>query len=158
MKRPDLNALRIVVVDDSEHMCKLIKLMLSAFGIRQVRTYTDGAEAMRAMQAEPVDLLLCDWEMKPIDGLTLVRKVRHFENSFLAGLPIIMITGNTDAHKIREARAAGVTHVVTKPVTPQILFDRIVWALANPAGVLANKAAPKFDAGGGAGRASVPMP
>jgi two-component system chemotaxis response regulator CheY len=158
MRRHDLSTLRVVVVDDSAHMCKLLQLMLSAFDIRCPQAFVDGAEAMRAMQADPPDLLLCDWEMEPIDGLTLVRRIRHLENGDLAGMPIVMLTGNTDAAKIREARAAGVSHVIVKPVTPQALFDRIAWAVANPLGRPRDLQPACFDTGAGAGRAPAPMP
>ncbi len=158
MHRHDLSTLRVVVVDDSVHMGKLLQLMLSAFDIRCAQAFTDGVAAMRAIQADPPDLLLCDWEMHPIDGLTLVRRIRGSESDLLAGIPIVMLTGNTDAAKIRAARAAGVTHVVVKPVTPQALFDRIAWAVANPRGRPRDLQPPSFEAGARAGRAPMAMP
>jgi CheY-like chemotaxis protein len=158
MRRRDLSALQVVVVDDSAHVCKLLRLMLSAFDIRHVQAFVDGIEAMHAMRATPPDILLCDWEMQPVDGLTLVRWIRHCENGSLADIPIVMLTGNTDTAKIREARAAGVTHVVVKPVTPQALFDRIAWAVANPPGRPCDLPPPSFDTAAGTGRAPMAMP
>ena len=69
-----------------------------------------------------------------------------------------MLTGNADAARIREARAAGVSHVVIKPVTPQALFDRVVWAVTHPLGRPDDLPPPHLDAGAGAGRAPAPMP
>jgi CheY-like chemotaxis protein len=158
MRRRDLSTLRVAVVDDSVHMCKLLQLMLSAFDIGCAQAFTDGAAAMRAMRVDPPDLLLCDWEMQPIDGLTLVRRIRGSDSDLLAGIPIVMLTGNTDAAKIRVARAAGVAHVVVKPVTPQVLFDRIAWAVINPLGRPCDLRLPSSDPAAGAGRAPAPMP
>jgi CheY-like chemotaxis protein len=158
MRRDDLSALRVVVVDDSVHMCKLLRLMLSAFGICHVQAFVDGNDAIQAMRSAPPDLLLCDWEMQPVDGPALVRRVRRCEDADLAAVPIVMLTGNTDAAKIRAARAAGVTHVVVKPVTPRALFDRLAWAVANPSGGTGGLPPTHADAGAGAGRAPAPMP
>lgn len=158
MNRVDLTALRVAVVDDSEPMRKLLALMLTAFGVRQVRVFADGIAAMEAMQAEAFDLLLCDWHMRPVDGLTLTRRIRHFEDGGLAGMPIIMVTGTTDEVRLREACAAGVSYVVVKPITPAVLLDRIVWAITNPSPAPPEDCLAARGEAGGAGRAPAPMP
>ncbi len=70
--------------------------------------------------------------MKPVDGLEFVREVRTSEKSSNPFVPIIMITGHTEKHRVEAARDAGVTEFIAKPITAQSLFTRIAEIVERP--------------------------
>ena len=70
--------------------------------------------------------------MKPMDGLEFTRDVRTRRDSPNPFVPIIMITGHTEKHRVEAARDAGVTEFLAKPITAQSLFSRIAEIVERP--------------------------
>ena len=70
--------------------------------------------------------------MKPMDGLEFTRRVRNDEHSPNPFVPIIMITGHTEKHRVEAARDAGVTEFLAKPITAHNLFARIAEIVERP--------------------------
>ena len=79
----------------------------------------------------PVDLMIVDWMMQPMDGLAFTRMVRLKPNSPNPYVPILMMTAHTEASRVREARDAGVNGFLKKPISARVLFDRIASALTD---------------------------
>lgn len=131
MSAYDLSELRAIVVDDSAYMCRLIRTMLSGFGIRDVLEAQDGADALERLNTNPVDLLIVDWEMPVLDGSELVRLIRKPDHP-LAYIPIIMITGYSTEARAREAMKLGVNDVLLKPCSSKALYERIIDSFINP--------------------------
>jgi len=84
------------------------------------------------MRGDDVDFLICDLVMEPFDGLALTRLVRRSAKSPNTAVPIIMLTGASDVGRMNEARDAGVTEFVAKPVSPKALLIRLKHTLENP--------------------------
>jgi len=70
--------------------------------------------------------------MKPIDGIAFTQEVRLSHKSPNPYVPIIMITGHTERHRVEAARDAGVTEFLAKPITAQNLFLRIAEIIERP--------------------------
>jgi len=70
--------------------------------------------------------------MEPMDGLEFTRAVRMDPTSPNPFIPIIMLTGHTEMHRIVEARDAGVTEFLAKPVTANGVYARIKSVVENP--------------------------
>ena len=121
----NIERLNFLVVDDNKHMCVLIKTILSAFGVRNVLEAGDGADAFKVLKHFPADIIICDWVMQPLDGLDFVRLVRTGKDSPNPYVPVIMLTGHTEMHRVMEAREAGVSEFLAKPVSPKKLYARI---------------------------------
>ena len=121
----NIERLNFLVVDDNKHMCVLIKTILSAFGVRNVLEASDGADAFKVLKHFPADIIICDWVMQPLDGLDFVRLVRTGKDSPNPYVPVIMLTGHTEMHRVMEAREAGVSEFLAKPVSPKKLYARI---------------------------------
>jgi DNA-binding response OmpR family regulator len=121
----NIERLNFLVVDDNKHMCVLIKTILNAFGVRNVVDASDGADAFKALKHFPADIIICDWVMQPLDGLDFVRLVRTGKDSPNPYVPVIMLTGHTEMHRVMEAREAGVNEFLAKPVSPKKLYARI---------------------------------
>jgi two-component system, chemotaxis family, chemotaxis protein CheY len=126
------DALKVLIIEDKEHMRALLRRLLSHIGVRTVYEANDGAAALEMLRALECDLILSDMEMAPMDGLEFTRKVRNSPRNALSALPIIMISGHTERNKVEAARDAGVNEFLVKPVTPQNLISRIGDAIERP--------------------------
>ncbi|MCH8488950.1 MAG: response regulator [Oceanicaulis sp.] len=130
---PDgLDKLRIAVVDDNAAMRGIVRSVLGAFGITQVYEAADVEAALQILRAEKIDVLICDWKMKPVDGLSLVRTLRDPEESPCPLLPIIMLTAYAEPSKVKEARDAGVTEFLVKPFAAEGLYGRLQMIVNRP--------------------------
>jgi two-component system, chemotaxis family, chemotaxis protein CheY len=120
-----LEALRVMVADDNQHMRAILVTMLSSFGIKAVREVRDGSDAIEALRRWPADLAVVDFHMEPVDGVAFTKLVRTSPDTPNPYLPIIMLTGHSEMHRVTEARDAGVTEFIVKPLTAKVLVDRI---------------------------------
>ena len=103
----NLSKLRVLVVDDSKNMRMLVKTVLQALGIVNIKEASDGSAAMKELKASAIDIAIVDWVMEPTDGLEFVRQVRTAEDSPNPFLPIIMLTGFAERHPILCAHGHG---------------------------------------------------
>lgn len=126
MKAYDLSQLRVTIVEDDRQMRAILTACLTAFGVSQVQVCSDGKEALGRLWLHPADVVLTDWEMKPMSGIELVHALRDETTSPRPDVPIIMITGHTQAEKVLEARDSGVTVFLAKPIAPHALYARLV--------------------------------
>lgn len=124
--------LRALVVEDNEHMRTLLRTLLVALGVGDVLEAVDGEEALALLAQDRIDFVLTDLSMKPVDGIAFTRQVRLSEESSNPYVPIIMVTGHTEKHRVEAARDAGVTEVLAKPVTAQNLYLRIAEIVERP--------------------------
>ncbi len=127
-----LAALQVLLVDDNQHMRAITSAVLQSAGIRKVREATDGAAALEILREHPVDLVIVDFNMFPLDGVEFTRLVRNSPDSANPYLPIIMMTGHSEKSRVYEARDAGVTEFVVKPITAKAILDRIQAVIFKP--------------------------
>jgi two-component system chemotaxis response regulator CheY len=127
-----LQSLNILLVDDNQHMRSIASAILQSAGIRNIREVPDGVKALEALREHPVDLAIVDFNMFPLDGVQFTRLVRNSPDSANPYLPIIMMTGHSEKHRVYEARDAGVTEFVVKPITAKAVFDRIQAVILRP--------------------------
>jgi two-component system chemotaxis response regulator CheY len=92
----------------------------------------DGAEALQVVRDHQIDIAIVDFRMSPLDGVQFTQLVRQSPDSPDPFLPIIMLTGFAERHRVFEARDAGVTEIVVKPVTARSLLDRINTVIFKP--------------------------
>ena len=120
--------MKILLVDDSRTMRNIQKNVLKTLDGAQFVEAGDGVEALTAVSLEQgrFDLMLVDWNMPNMDGLTFVRKVREKDRETL----IVMVTTEAEKSRIIEAIKAGVNNYVVKPFTPDALMERVNQTLA----------------------------
>ena len=128
----DFTQLSVMVVDANFHMRTLLESILKSFGVRQIIGAGDGSEALKEMKTRYVDIVMTDWYMDPLDGLDFTRLLRTSEDSPNRYIPIIMVTGHTEAHRVAEARDSGVTEFLAKPVSPRGLYVRLETVVLKP--------------------------
>ena len=127
-----LGLLRVLLIEDNEHMRILLRTLLKAFGIRDVQECIEGGQALRAVKEKVPDFVLVDLAMAPMDGLQFTRAIRASDDPLESVLPIILVTGYTERRRVEAARDAGVNEIVAKPITAAALFQRIEEIVMRP--------------------------
>ncbi len=127
-----LGRLQVVIADPNRHMRTLLKGVLRAYGVRTIQEANDGADAFKEMNLNPIDVVLVEYQMTPIDGMEFVRLIRRAADSPNPFCPVIMITGHTERHVVETARDLGVHEFLAKPITPEKLYGRLNKVLKKP--------------------------
>ena len=110
----------ILTVDDSASMRQMIKMTLSTAGYNVIEA-GDGTQGLATARASSVDLVLTDLNMPGLDGIALIRELRKLPS--YTGVPIVLLTTESDAERKQIAKAAGATGWITKPFEPQQLVS-----------------------------------
>jgi len=116
--------LKLLVVDDSSTMRRIIKNTLARLGYKDVLEGADGREGWAALDSNPdIEMLITDWNMPEMNGLELVKKVRG--DAKYVDMPIIMVTTEGGKTEVITALKAGVNNYIVKPFTPQVLKEKL---------------------------------
>lgn len=126
-----LDEIQVLIIDDNKQMRFLMRTLLRAAGIHQVVEAEEAKQAFECMTDTPIDLILVDWKMRPMDGISFTRHVRLSSESPNPCVPILMMTAHTEASRVAAARDAGVTGFLKKPISARTLFDRLSVALTD---------------------------
>jgi two-component system chemotaxis response regulator CheY len=114
----------VLVVDDSRIMRNIVK---NTFELLKIPSHyveaADGVEALRALEANKIDLVMLDWNMPNLSGLDFLKKVRGMEQ--YKDIPIIMVTSESAKLSVVEAIKAGVTAYITKPINDKVFMEKI---------------------------------
>jgi len=114
--------MKILLVDDSRTMRNIWKKVLGKIDGVEITEAEDGAEGLAAASEQgPFDLILLDWNMPKMDGLTMLQKVREKK----IATPVIMVTTEAEKPRIIEAIKAGANNYLVKPFTPDALQSKV---------------------------------
>lgn len=120
--------MKVLLVDDSGVMRKIIVRALNALWIQDVVEAADGVEAVAAFgDGEGFDMVLTDWNMPNMNGLELVTALRGAGHT----LPIIMITTETEKGQVLKAIQAGISDYLVKPFDQETLMGKLEKHLPN---------------------------
>ncbi|MBB4266695.1 response regulator [Roseospira visakhapatnamensis] len=128
----DLSQFCILVVDDNPHMRRIVKEILRALGVGTIKDATDGADALKIMRVITPDVIIADLDMSPLDGLEFTRMVRTGKDSTNRYVPIIMLTAHSESFRVVQARDAGVTEFLAKPISVKRLSLRLEAVIKRP--------------------------
>ncbi len=120
--------IKILAVDDSSTMRRIIINTLKRAGFEDVVEACDGKDALSKLEAEKIDFVITDWNMPEMDGLTLVTNMR--KSGSHSKIPVLMVTTRSVKEDIVEALKAGVNNYIVKPFTPDTLKEKIDQTLA----------------------------
>jgi len=123
-----LAEIRILAVDDSPTMRRIIVNSLKKAGFSNVTEATDGKDALAKMKVDSYDFIITDWNMPEMDGMTFVTNIRAL--SEFKKIPILMVTTRSVKDDIVEAIKVGVNNYIVKPFTPETLKEKIEQVLA----------------------------
>jgi two-component system response regulator ChvI len=106
-------------VDDDRNILASVSMALEAEGFK-VRTYTDGADALRGISANPVDLAVLDIKMPRMDGMELLSRLRR-----VAQIPVIFLTSKDEEIDEVIGLRMGADDYIRKPFSQRLLIERI---------------------------------
>jgi two-component system chemotaxis response regulator CheY len=115
--------LRILVVDDSLTMRRILVNTVIKAGFSEVKEAEDGKDALAKLMADEYDLLMTDWNMPNMNGIELVQAVRSDEK--LKKIPILMVTTRNMKEDIVNAIKSGVNGYIVKPFDAKTLNAKI---------------------------------
>ena len=130
----DLSNLNILVAEDYAPMRKILGQILFELNVADFQLVANGKEAIDFLAEYRADILIVDNVMEPISGTELTRMVRAGETPLDRGTPIIMVSGETSRELIVDARDAGINEFLPKPISTQMLLQRIIAIADNPRG------------------------
>jgi CheY-like chemotaxis protein len=129
MMQARLNLAKVVaiLVDRDAFTRNLAAQMLRGFGVGTIIPAETGVNAKELIAAHQPDICFVEAELSDMPAADLLIWLRRHPNKTLRFVPIIVMSGYTQLRLISSARDAGAHLVVRKPVSPQTLFDRLVW-------------------------------
>lgn len=138
----DLSRISVLVVEDSPFVRSLLVNSIRILGVQSVKSVDDGGEAiefLKLVEENPmkagmmsVDIIICDWEMSPVNGLMLLRWIRRHKDSKDRFKPFIMLTGYSEPKRVQEAREMGVTEFMSKPFSVNTLAEKLRTIIFKP--------------------------
>jgi CheY-like chemotaxis protein len=128
----NLNGLTFLVADPSAYFCTVIHGILRSFGASKVIETRDARGVVQNLTEHRIDILLLDADLPPMGGLKLARTIRRNEAGEYRTVPILILTSDTRATTVKNARDCGANMVVAKPLSPSSLYDRLAWIAFNP--------------------------
>ena len=103
---------RVLVVDDDARLLHIVAMYLGIEGY-EVVTAESAEDGLAIHEMEPADLVILDIMMPGMDGIEACRRIR--EGPAHGDVPVIMFTALSGDDDVARARAAGATHMITKP-------------------------------------------
>jgi two-component system, chemotaxis family, chemotaxis protein CheY len=131
MERYSFENASLLLVDDSIWMRAVIRKMVRTLGFTQIYEADCGENALARVIALQPDIILTDWDMKPMNGLELTFNIRRLDSP-VRFTPIIMVSAYNTLSNIIAARNAGITEYLVKPVSPAALYKRFVAVIERP--------------------------
>ena len=101
----------------------ICKYILTQLGSKDIIEAKSGRDALGKLEKSNVHLIISDWNMEDIDGLTLLRVIRKHPKT--ATMPFIMATGRSDKEQVKEAISFGVNNYIIKPFDANTMKKRI---------------------------------
>jgi class 3 adenylate cyclase len=122
-----MQGMRVMVVDDSRTLRKLLIRELNQAGITNIQEASDGNEALALVRSESFDLMLLDMEMPELDGLDVLKIIKS--DPVLSFLPVIVVSGGDQFEKAVQCIQIGAEDYLPKPFDPVLLRARVYSSL-----------------------------
>ena len=116
-------AFRVLIVDDNGAFLFAARRLLAREGLQVVGIAATGAEALRRVGDLRPDVVLVDWNMPVMDGLTFIKTVRARDD--LRDITIMMVTTESEQGQIVRALAAGAHEYILKPFTDEVIAEKL---------------------------------
>lgn len=120
---PAASAIKVMVVDDQTSMRAMIRRTLQDLGFRDIRDKASAPEALEAIRADRVHLIISDYNMPDMDGLQFLQEVRA--DPQIGKTVFIMLTASAEKEIVQKAAQMGVNNYVVKPFAPASLKEKI---------------------------------
>jgi two-component system chemotaxis response regulator CheY len=117
--------MKILVVDDFSTMRRIVRNLLVELGFTNtlIQEAEDGNAALALLRANPIDLVVTDWNMPNMTGIELLRAIRA--DTALKSMPVLMVTAENNRDQIIAAAQSGVNGYIIKPFTAVTLREKL---------------------------------
>lgn len=123
----NLEKARALIVDDNHQSLDLLAGVLTSFGLRNIVRKESGREARDELEFRQVDLILTNAQLPEIDGYDLIRWLRREADEASRMTPAIIVSAHTRRSQVEKARDCGANFIITKPISPTVMLERILW-------------------------------
>lgn len=125
MAAADFGDFSVLVIEDEKFTRMVLAKMLATLGFKAVHQAEDGETGLAAVQAHNPDVVVCDVEMQPMDGLGFLKSLRVSDDARQRALPVVFMTNRADQQRIDEAASFGADTFIVKPATPDALREKL---------------------------------
>lgn len=120
----------VLIIDDSKPMRAILRQICSTLGFVHIVEAGDGKEALRALRANDISLVISDWHMPNMDGMQFIQEVKSLPE--YEDLPIIVVTTEAEKSKILVALMNGVADYIVKPFIEATVKQKITAVMRRP--------------------------
>ena len=132
MREPDQfdpASLTILIVDDQPSTRHLLVAGLAGYRNSTFVEASDGDEALRLVVERRPDIIICDVQMQPVDGIAFLKTIRGYQDQAMRQTPVFIMTGVATPDVVSAARQSGANGILVKPISIPVLKARIDAAL-----------------------------
>ena len=126
-ERVNLARSTVLLIDHNQKSLDMLSSIFHGFGVKQQIKRSTTAEAVSTVETRDVDLILIDCSMPGMDGYDFTKWLRRETPPPIRYTPVILLTGHAAQSRVHKGRDCGASFVVTKPLTPTVLLQRILW-------------------------------
>jgi CheY-like chemotaxis protein len=120
--KPETLSLGILVVDDTENMRSLVRMILHDLGFDNVREAGNSQEALKILETFEANLIISDWNMPGMSGTEFLATIRVNHPD----LPFLMVTAESSKDVVVEAIQYGVTDFILKPINAELFEQKLM--------------------------------
>lgn len=132
MREPDHvepDSLKILIVDDQPSTRHALVAGLAGYRNSTFVEASDGDEALRLVVERRPDIIICDVQMQPVDGISFLKTIRGYQDQGMRQTPVFIMTGVATPDVVSAARQSGANGILVKPISIPVLKARIDAAL-----------------------------
>jgi two-component system, chemotaxis family, chemotaxis protein CheY len=115
--------INILVVDDYKTMRRVIHSLLNQLGFQNIDEAINGSDALEKMKEKKYQLIVSDWNMSPVTGIELLKKIRADNEN--KNIPFLMVTAESKPENVMEAKKSGASNYIVKPFTVETLETKL---------------------------------
>lgn len=120
-----LGKLCVLIVDADIRAAQLTRTVLSTLGITNTHLTRDTDQALSVLNSKSVDVLITEWDTRPMNGLELTKTIRKATEAAYCAMPILMVSGRNSEEEIRTANDSGINEYLVKPFNTRSMLARI---------------------------------
>jgi CheY-like chemotaxis protein len=125
--RINLERISFLLVDENQTSLDITAGVVAGFGVRSITKCQSVRDAKDVLRKGNTDFIIADAQLPEEDGYSFLEWVRRETEEPTRFVPAIIIVGHTKMGDVFKARDCGAHFIVTKPLTPRVLLDRIFW-------------------------------
>ncbi len=131
-KLDHLSHIGVLLIEPDPFIAHLLKNVLQSLGFTRIVKVANSQEVLDVLSESAIDLIILEWDIAPINGIELTKRIRHLDHPMHRRLPVVMTTGRAQFNDVSIARDAGVTEFIVKPISAKAVLERIQMAIEKP--------------------------